>query len=117
MPPNRYDATFSFTPMTLLRNLFILRHLIANCQTFSFWGMLKSALVLAGPAIVREFLTALAETAKTVPAVDKDTPEPERQRILQRLRLKLGQRFLDLSDSQLAHTMTACGRGTEWQNA
>jgi len=103
--------------MTFLRQLFSLRNLIVNWQTFSFWGMLKSALVLAGPAIVREILTALAETAKTVPAVDKDTPEPERQRILQRLRLKLGQRFLNLTDTQLALTMTACGRGAELQNA
>jgi len=101
--------------MKTIRKLFTLRNLLANWQTFSFWGMLKSAPVVAGPAIVREILTALLETAQKVPPVKQDAPEPERRRLRQNLKFRLGQKLFNLSDSQLAQTMTACGRGNELQ--
>jgi len=103
--------------LVFIKNLLSVRNVLANWQTLSFWAMLKSVLVLAGPAIVREILTALLETAQTVPPIQHDAPEPQRRRLLQNLKLRLGQRLLGLNESQFTRTMAACGRTDELQIA
>ena len=109
-----FITTFMFI---FIKNLLSFRNVLANWQTLSFWAMLKSVLVIAGPAIVREILTALLETAQTVPLVGQDAPELERRRLLQNLKLRLGQRLLGLNESQFTRTMAACGRSDELQIA
>ena len=82
-------------------------------------NIIKILLDIVGSDCVKTILETARDVARRFQSdTPIDTlPQPQRQRIFQHLRLKLGQRFLNLSDSQLADTLTACGRGNELQNA
>ena len=86
--------------MTFLSNLFsILRKFPAAI------GLIKALMDIIGSDAVRELFRIITEVAKTV-KVEKPLPEDaspvEKTRFFQRLREKVGQRFLGFTDQQVA---------------
>ena len=82
-------------------------------------SIIKMLMDIMGSDAVKQLLETIRGVAQTVQPnmpVEKMT-RTERGRLFNRITLQLGKRFLGLSDSQLARTMTACGRGAELQNA
>ena len=100
--------------MTFIINLFSILW-----QVPSAISIIKTIMDIVGSDAVKQGLESIRDI---VQRFQSDTPidqlpQPERVRRFERLKLLLGKKLLNLSDSQFAHTMTACGRGSELQNA
>ena len=82
-------------------------------------GIIKAILDIAGSDAVKAILESIREVAQKF---QSDTPvntlpQTERVRIINRLKLRLGQKLLNLSEVQFAQTMVNYGRASELQNA
>ena len=75
---------------------------------------------IVGSETVKQILEVIRDVVqKTAPTnTPIDTlPQTERVRLIDRIKLRLGQRLLGLNDFQLSQTLRACGRAGEDQNA
>ncbi|MCL2710449.1 MAG: hypothetical protein FWE95_06185 [Planctomycetaceae bacterium] len=97
-----------------LYNLFVVAAKVPTAIT-----IIKKILDLVGSDAVKEILRLVSDTIQTDPVkVPAQTDPPaERKRLLDRLKLRLGQRFLGLNDFQLSQTLKNVGRAGEAQNA
>ena len=79
-------------------------------------GIIKAILDIAGSDAVKAILESIQEVVKAFQKSDTpidDLPQTERVRIIDRLKLRLGQRLLNISNAQLAVTLAGCQRFDE----
>jgi hypothetical protein len=101
--------------LTFLKNLFSILYKVPAAIT-----ILKAIMDILGSETVKAVLEAIHDAvtkSKTTDTPIDTLPTQERQRFIERLRLRVGQRLLGLSDSQYAAAMLAFGPADEAQSA